>query len=233
MYPRCLACDETSVTVAAAILTAAVSQLDGVGSALRLEDVTVLEYRESGAHDFAITVNDDSTRTVEGSMSFGIPIFTVASGHTCTSYEAGDDYEIARGRQCITYDNSPPCEVSQGGRCVGRPQGYGPNEECTITVSGGGGLLEDRCSIFDTESGYDVIALPGGETHSGSDCPLGAPLVFGDELVWYSNTDAGNGGHGLSGRKTEALVVAGRSVSCLRFPAAQTQPPPTMTLQRL
>ena len=32
--------------------------------------------------------------------------------------------------------NSGPCTVSQGGRCVGRPQGYGPDESCTIAVGG-------------------------------------------------------------------------------------------------
>eukprot|EP00729_Bicosta_minor_P022227 gene22227-26651_t len=38
--------------------------------------------------------------------------------------------------------NSGPCTASEDGRCVGRPDGYLPNEECTITVQGGGGRLD-------------------------------------------------------------------------------------------
>eukprot|EP01043_Picozoa_sp_COSAG02_P022963 COSAG02_NODE_1211_length_13860_cov_3.931618_2_plen_1693_part_00 len=176
-----------STTVTAAILTAAVSQLGGVGSTLRLEDVTVREFRESGTHTFAITINDDSTRTVEGSMTYGTPTFTVVSGHSCTDF-GPRSLQWVPDRPCLAYNTTAPCTVSQGGRCVGRPQGYGAYEECHIAVSGGAGLL-DSCSVFDTETGEDVIALPGGATRSGSDCPEGTPVLLGDEMVWYSDND--------------------------------------------
>ena len=94
----------------------------------------------------------------------GMPIFTVSSG---------------------------PCEVSEGGQCVGRPNGYGPSESCTIIV-GAGGLLGE-CSVFDTmdyvrtSSVGDALTLPDGSTHSGSDCPVGVALAPGDTMSWESD----------------------------------------------
>eukprot|EP01051_Picozoa_sp_SAG22_P006521 SAG22_NODE_430_length_10586_cov_6.817202_4_plen_1059_part_00 len=48
---------------------------------------------------------------------------------------------------------SGPCTVSQEDRrrCVGRREGYGPNEECTITVAVGGRV--GTCTLFDIFSG--------------------------------------------------------------------------------
>ena len=43
---------------------------------------------------------------------------------------------------------SGPCALSRGGRCVGRPDGYGESEACTITVRAGG--LLGPCPVFQT-----------------------------------------------------------------------------------
>ena len=88
-----------------------------------------------------------------------------------------------------------------GGRCVGRPEGYGPNEDCAITVVVGGVL--GPCPVFDTYSSNDPVTLPGGtsrqyingdwvddapgQAHGGSDCPEGAALAPGDAIGWHSN----------------------------------------------
>ena len=99
----------------------------------------------------------DVSWATEGSLAFEGPVFSVTSG---------------------------PCTVSEVGRCVGRPQGYGPSEECTITVRGGGVLA--ACAVFDTatddfvtmprwqphgEGGYDHT-MPGGR-YEHPNCPAG------------------------------------------------------------
>ena len=81
------------------------------------------------------------------------------------------------------------CQVSQGGRCVGRPQGYGRDEHCTISVSGGGGYVRP-CTVFDTERLVDYITMPDGSVRDGSDCPVGVPLAPGDVLNWESDYNA-------------------------------------------
>jgi hypothetical protein len=99
--------------------------------------------------------------------------------------------------------NSGPYTTSEAGRCVGRPNGYGPNEECNIVVSGGGGLV-DECSVFDTggpghppyatsrgASGVhccDYVTV-GGTQYSGSGCPTGEVLDRDDTITWISNSD--------------------------------------------
>ena len=98
---------------------------------------------------------------------------------------------------------SGPCTVAvvDGHSCVGRwPGGYGPNEDCEITVSvaGPGGSL-GPCPVFDTKAtGADYLALPDGARHGGTDgCPAGAVLGPGQTLTWHSNNygpPAGGGG---------------------------------------
>jgi len=111
------------------------------------------------------------------------------------------------GRYCDPETGTSPCTVSEGGRCVGRPEGYGPSEECTITVGGSGGVL-GPCAVFDTNPGPDYVTLPdsdtsgynGEATHAGSDCPFGAALAPGDAITWHSNKDS----QGSVGRNGEA-----------------------------
>jgi hypothetical protein len=148
------------MAVSVATLSAAMAELGGADSSLRLEDITVLEYHYDPAQTVAITVNADGMRTQEGSLSFGSPIFNVSSG---------------------------PCETSQGGQCVGRAQGYGISEDCTIAVSGGGGTLA-ACSVFDVApDGVDFLTLPGGVKHRGSDCPVGMSLATDSSVAWTSD----------------------------------------------
>ena len=90
-----------------------------------------------------------------------------------------------------------PCTVSNGGRCVGRPDGYGPDEMCTIGVGGRGGVLE-TCNVFDMYGEFDAsgnvlewsdfVTLPGDSVHTESDCPVGMMLAPGDYVRWVSNT---------------------------------------------
>ena len=80
---------------------------------------------------------------------------------------------------------SGPCTVSEAGRCVGRPEGYGPSEHCTITVGVASGVLAP-CRVFDTESNFDYVTLPGDAEHGGSDCPAGVALAPGGAIVWTS-----------------------------------------------
>jgi hypothetical protein len=107
---------------------------------------------------------------------------------------------------CTFAVSSGPCTVSDGGRCVGRSDGYGPSEECTITVGGAGGFL-GSCDVFDMD--MDYLIVPGG-THFGpesnsevpgsmimsehrEDCGLGTWLVSGDIVEWHSDsTDQGH-----------------------------------------
>lgn len=151
------------MAVSVATLSAAMRELGGAGSALHFADVTVLEHHYAPLQTIAITVNDDGSRTHEGSLSFGSPVFNVSSG---------------------------PCEVSQGARCVGRVHGYGPNEDCEITVSGGGGMLS-ACTVFDLNCPIcpqiDVVTLPAGEEYRGSDCPAGVSLATDHTLTWHSS----------------------------------------------
>eukprot|EP01046_Picozoa_sp_COSAG06_P047079 COSAG06_NODE_6779_length_2786_cov_31.443617_2_plen_596_part_00 len=148
------------MAVPVATLSAAMAELGGADSSLRFEDMTVLEYHYDPAQTVAITVNDDGSRTQEGSLSFGSPLFNVSSG---------------------------PCETSQGGQCVGRAQGYGPSEDCTISVSGGGGTLA-ACTVFDiAPGGEDFLTLPGGVKHLGSDCPVGVSLATDSSVAWTSD----------------------------------------------
>ena len=84
--------------------------------------------------------------------------------------------------------SSGPCAASDGGRCVGRAGGYGPSEACAITVGGGGGVL-GACGVFDIfgYSAADILTMPDGSTHGGSDCPAGAALLPGDSVGWASD----------------------------------------------
>ena len=127
-----------SMAVPVSVLTAAIRDLGGVGNSLKLTDVTLVEFHDSTAQTFKITVTEPrrgtNTRSTEGSLSFGEPVFSVVSGRTCAD------------SNCTTDDGTPPCQISQGGKCVGRPHGYGALENCVIAVSGGAGTL-DACSV--------------------------------------------------------------------------------------
>ena len=95
-----------------------------------------------------------------------------------------------------------------GGRCVGRPAGYGPSEDCAITVVGGGGVL-GPCPVFDMLDGGgsegDSVTLPGGAAHTKSDCPEGAALAPGDAIAWTSSVN----GQGSVGHRDNGCAAKG------------------------
>ena len=73
---------------------------------------------------------------------------------------------------------------------MGRAEGYGPGEECAITVSGTGAGVLGPCAVFDTSPAVysdDYVTLPGGAQRFGSECPVEAALAAGDALRWTSN----------------------------------------------
>eukprot|EP01046_Picozoa_sp_COSAG06_P038786 COSAG06_NODE_4509_length_4193_cov_11.274792_2_plen_387_part_00 len=150
-----------SMAVPASVLGEVGRTLSGVGSILRLDVVTVPEVPGLEATG-TVLVGTDGSKADDPPGSFP-GFFLVFSG---------------------------PCTVSEGGRCVGRPDGYGPSEDCDITV-GGGGVLR-ACTVFDTmNNGVDLVTLPGtlpDAEHEGSDCPVGAVLAPGDAIAWTSNT---------------------------------------------
>ena len=104
---------------------------------------------------------------------------------------------------------SGPCTLAWGGRCVGRwPGGYGPDEDCTIAVAGGGaaGGVLGGCPVFDINHGTkgdfpDTLTLPDGSQNSGDICPAShqqpAVLAAGQDLAWHSDGEGQGGGAGF------------------------------------
>jgi hypothetical protein len=96
-------------------------------------------------------------------------------------------------------DSSGACRISEDGRCVGRPDGYGPNERCSITIGREGALAE--CAVFDMQKRYeaggtpsgDYITLPDGSTRNGADSLAGMELFPGQTIEWTSDTGCQGG----------------------------------------
>ena len=167
-----------SMAVPAAALGAAQGTLSGAGSTLRLDAVTVPEVPDAGALTGTISLTGGLPSTEPASLFDNVPgWFIVSSG---------------------------PCAVSEGGRCVGRPEGYGPSEDCAITVGGGGGVL-GPCPVFDMDNGGDSVTLPGGAAHYLSDCPEGAALVPSDAIAWHSD----GSGQGSASNNPNGCVAKG------------------------
>ena len=87
---------------------------------------------------------------------------------------------------------SGPCATFAGvngvSSCVGRQNGYGPDENCTIVVGGTGGVLSsDPSSFICTESGSDEIHFPQQISISGCEDPSGMMLGPGDIVRWTSD----------------------------------------------
>lgn len=159
----------SSMTVPRSTLSSVERMLRGPGNRSQLSAVSIPENPSSlGAITWTRTVEQDGTVSVDD-PSFGVsPNFIVQSG---------------------------PCVVAEDGRCVGRPSGYGPSEQCTIVVGGGGGLLGE-CGVFDTHGFNDAVTLPVSpdSRRFGSDCPSGVALAKGDAIKWISDADEQHGG---------------------------------------
>lgn len=140
----------------------------GVSRTLRLDAVSVPESPTPAALMTGVmSVAADGSKSIDP-QGYGIaPTFTVTSS---------------------------PCMVSDGGRCVGRAVGYGPNERCVISFTGGGGLLAP-CAVFDTDRALDVVTLPDGAG--------GAGLVALGPGCWLVELP---GGRGASPRRRHRLV---------------------------
>eukprot|EP01045_Picozoa_sp_COSAG04_P010896 COSAG04_NODE_683_length_11182_cov_15.270775_11_plen_242_part_00 len=178
------------MAVPATALGSAEGTLSGVGSTLRLDAVTAPEWADVGEMTATTTVAADGSKAEDPPGS--IPgFFLVSSG--CS----------ARDSNGVCTDETPPCAVSEGGRCVGRPEGYGPHEDCAITVVVGGVLAP--CAVFDTNYGHDMVTLPGGAEHRASDCPVGVALASGDVIAWQSS---GNG-QGSVGHRDDGCAAKG------------------------
>ena len=184
------------MTMSAASLRFATTAVGGsyhqaAGSTLTLVDVAIMETPGAGGMDGVFSMTRDSANinnihpVARNVTSVGAPTFVVNSG---------------------------PCTLSEAGRCVGMPQGYGPDEDCDITVHGAGG---GTCPIYDlaanTVGGDDRITLTGyvgvaeygyagtqyGQTagataFGGSNCPFDVVPVLlpGDTLMWHSDHSA-------------------------------------------
>eukprot|EP01043_Picozoa_sp_COSAG02_P010643 COSAG02_NODE_378_length_23535_cov_35.310164_14_plen_865_part_00 len=190
----------TSMDISVASLASAMAQLSGVGNTLRLDSVNVPDSPTRAALTTVVmSVAANGSKAVDPPNGFGGPFFVVASG---------------------------PCTVSEGGRCVGRPEGYGPNEDCAITVGGHGGVL-DPCPVFDMYN-IDTVVVPGGTymcftdgdwvndcpgtEHRQSDCPVGVALGPGDVIAFTSDEDhqgstnwPSGGGNGCEAKGTCGL----------------------------
>lgn len=146
----------------------ATAQSSVAGSTLRLSAVTIPEAPSAGELTGTETVLADGSTTMEPADLVADflavwPHFIVSSG---------------------------PCTVSELGRCVGRPAGYGPDEECTIAVGSVGGVL-GACGVFDMFPWSDYITLPNAsDPFTGSDCPVGAALAPADIVSWRSDSEA-------------------------------------------
>ena len=165
--------------------------LAGAGSQLAFDAVTVAEHSELGTLTAVVTIAADG----EAAVSTGNfpPSFLVLSG-PCTTARIDEQF------------------------CVGRwPEGYNPNEDCTIAVVGGGvagGGVLGACPVFDINgigTTGDYLTFPDGSTNSDNcarglpdcaDCPTGTVLVAGQNLAWHSNQNGqgGNGGDHGNGR---------------------------------
>ena len=146
---------------------------------LRLSAVTVTEHPEWGELTGTMT-DHGGVKTIDPpGFGAGAGVFTVSSG---------------------------PCTVSESGRCVGRPGGYLPNEECAITVGGGGGVL-GPCGVFDTS--FDIVTLDGSR-YDHSNCPHGAALAVGGSVGWESNgANQGNAGDDVAAGGCDAVGLCG------------------------
>ncbi len=174
-----------SMTLPVTVLTAAEASLSGVGSTLQLTAVTL-----SGSPDAPPLMGTMSV-AADGSKIVDPPAFGYSGPH----------FLVTAG-PCVAY-----------GGCVGRPQGYLPNEACTMRVVGAAGIL-GSCGVFDMEDvAYDAVELPTRE-YGGSDCPSGVALQADDTVRWHSDDrNQGSVGHRGMDNGCDAKGVCGTSYS--------------------
>ena len=206
----------TSMTVPAFVLNGATIPL-GARSTLRLSAVTFAsEANDAVPLTGTMTVGADGSYTIEPPHFNTTATFTVVSAGWLGNASSFDTIASRNGKDGQT--DAAPCTVSAQGRCIGRPAGYGVNEECIFRVNGVGML--DACSVFDTSRGDSIYTYTDGASiadgasgrpevigrtsrsttvHFGSNCPARVLLGPGDLVVWTSSgSDQGSVGCPLS-----------------------------------
>lgn len=137
----------------------ATAQRDFILRELRLSHVTMVELPNAGEMTGEMMIGEHGIGAVIDPPNWslvGPPAFVVGSG---------------------------PCTVTEGGRCVGRPDGYFPNEQCSITVGGGPGVL-GPCGVFNIQD--NVIVMPDGREITSASCPVGISLHPAEIISWSS-----------------------------------------------
>ena len=98
-------------------------------------------------------LRDDGSGVALSNVSF-VVLLTAASG-TVTRVDTTTVFDGLGWRFDVV---SGPCTTRDDGRCVGRPSGYQPNEQCTITV-GVGGVL-GTSPVFQVRSPSSFVSAP-------------------------------------------------------------------------
>eukprot|EP01051_Picozoa_sp_SAG22_P000973 SAG22_NODE_33_length_27588_cov_104.174652_4_plen_1217_part_00 len=75
--------------------------------------------------------------------------------------------------------------VGDEGICIGRPDSYGANEYCTITVSEP--AVVSSCPIFDLENSFDYLQIDS-RRFTGFYCPVGVELSPHSAIHWQSDS---------------------------------------------
>lgn len=143
------------------------SHMTGAETTVRLDGCTIPEHPEWGALSGSIVSVGSSAPPLYNPYSHNE--YPDTAQHGPVYYDPP-----FLGRLPTSYANftvlSGPCTTRGNGRCVGRPEGYGPREQCEIVVNGTGVLAPTR--LFDTQpfqsQGYDVL-FSGSELRC-SDC---------------------------------------------------------------
>lgn len=130
---------------------------------------------EGAAYTITVTSTDSSGGTSHPYLSL------YDSSHSSIDVEEFPAFVVVAG----------PCIVTEAGQCVGQPDGYGARDTCEISVTAPSTL--GPSPIFDTETGYDILAIDGAEFSGDSDDVLasleGVPLTPQSTISFEADRD--------------------------------------------
>ena len=140
--------------------------------------------------------DSDSSRRTSTAPATTAP--TPAPTLQCVDAEAAaKEAKVAATRACSAATNfsivSGPCLLETNGTCVATPNfpsPYGPNENCNITMTGGGFV---STTSFATESHYDWLTVDGAR-YGGSNGPFNQAVSSGATVTWESDRSVQNQG---------------------------------------
>ena len=92
------------------------------------------------------------------------------------------------------------CQIDANGCATDGEGAHGNGEACTISVTAAGFVTATQ---FDTESGYDYVAI-GGTRYQGRAGPNGVAVAAGSFFTWRSDGSVTNAGWTICFRKTSA-----------------------------